>query len=560
MLKKVLIANRGEIAVRVIRACRELGVASVAIHSDADRAALHVRLADEAWPCGPAPARESYLDVERVVAIARRAGADAVHPGYGFLSENGAFADACQAAGLVFVGPPGEVIRRMGDKVTSRRIMHEAGVAVVPGSLERLSDEEVPVRARALGYPVMVKASAGGGGRGLRLVREERELAAALARARSEAASAFGDDGLYLEKALERPRHVEVQVLADAAGRTVHLFERACSVQRRHQKLLEEAPDPALPAELRARMGEAAVAAARAVGYRGAGTVEFLVDAAGSFYFLEMNTRIQVEHPVTEAVTGVDLVKAQLRLAAGEPLPFAQADLRLAGHALEARVYAEDPARGFLPSPGRIGVFRPPAGPGVRVDAGVEAGDTVTTHYDALLAKVIAFGADRGEALARLTRAVDEFAVSGVATTLPFHRRLVRHEAFRAGRYDTGVVDQVLAAEPGPEETAQRALALRAVAAAVAGPSGGALELHDGGERIQARVAAADPESGAFQVTLGDETERLELAETGPGLWLVRDAAGRPHELALERRGDKVSVVMGTLAARFAVRGPRGGA
>jgi acetyl-CoA carboxylase biotin carboxylase subunit len=555
VLRKVLIANRGEIALRVIRACREIGIGSVAVYSEADRTALHARLADEAWPCGPAPARESYLDAERLLAIARRCGADAVHPGYGFLSESGSFADACQAAGLVFVGPPGDVIRLMGDKVTSRRTMREAGVPVVPGSFERLGDGELAACARELGYPVMVKASAGGGGRGLRLVDDERELEAAVARARSEARSAFGDDGLYLEKALARPRHVEVQVLSDGRGRSVHLFERACSVQRRHQKLLEEAPAPDLDAALRERLGAAAVAAAEAVGYRGAGTVEFLLDAAGAFYFLEMNTRIQVEHAVTEAVTGVDLVQAQLRLAGGEPLPFRQEDLRLQGHAIEARVYAEDPARGFLPSPGRVGVFRPPSGPGVRVDAGIEAGCEVTTHYDALLAKVIAWGEDRESARARLARALAEFAVSGVATTLPFHRRLLADPAFRAGCYDTGLAEAVLAGgQDGPEEAALRAVARRTAAAAVAGGEGGEVELVEGTTTLRARVRPAP--GGGLEVALDGASESLEISEVGPGLLLVRDRAGRAFEVALERRGAQVSVVLGALAMRFRVRKP----
>jgi acetyl-CoA carboxylase biotin carboxylase subunit len=559
VLRKVLVANRGEIAVRVLRACRELGIATVAVYSEADAGALHVRLADEAWPCGPADARKSYLDAEGLVAVARHAGADAVHPGYGFLSENGDFADACEAAGLVFVGPSGDVIRRMGDKVTSRRVMREAGVSVVPGTEGRLADEEAPARARELGFPVMVKASAGGGGRGLRLVRDEGELAKALPRARSEALSAFGDDGLYLEKAIAQPRHVEVQVLADADGRTVHLFERACSVQRRHQKILEEAPAPDLDAELRTRLGAAAVEAARAVGYRGAGTVEFLLDPDGAFYFLEMNTRIQVEHPVTEAVTGVDLVKTQLALAGGAPLPFDQEDLALRGHAIEARVYAEDPARGFLPSPGRLGVFRPPSGPGVRVDVGVEAGAAVTPHYDALLAKVIAFGADREEATARLQRAVDEFAVSGVATTLPFHRSLVRSELFRAGRYDTGVVAALQAeGAPAPAEAeGWAALAPHVAAAALlGGPGELGLDPGDGARRAVVRDAG----DGALDVALDDAPpRRLAVVGVGPGLFAVRDDDGGVHEAVVDRQGARAAVVVGGFSARYKVLEPSEG-
>ena len=554
MLRKVLVANRGEIAVRIVRACRELGLASVAVYSEADADAPHVRLADEAWPCGPATARGSYLDAQGLLAIARRAGADAVHPGYGFLSENGDFADACQAAGLVFVGPSGDVIRRMGDKVTSRRWMQQAGVPVVPGTPERLEDEEFVARARELGFPVMVKASAGGGGRGLRQARDEDELAKALARARGEARSAFGDAGLYLEKALAQPRHVEVQILADAGGRTLHLFERACSVQRRHQKLLEEAPAPDLEPGLRAALGRAAVTAAEAVGYRGAGTVEFLLDPEGAFYFLEMNTRIQVEHPITEAITGVDLVQAQLRIAAGEPLDFAQEDLAVRGHAFEARIYAEDPLRGFLPSPGRLGVFRAPAGPGVRLDAGVEAGSLVTPHYDALLAKLVVVGVDRPLALARLERALGEFAVTGVATTLPFHRRLLRHPGFREGRYDTGVAEQVLSAddacEGGPERW-ERELAPRAAGAALLGRSG-VLELEQGGRAQRVAVRAVD--AGVFEVALDAEApQRLELRKLGPGLFVVRDTQGRVREVGVETRGQRTEVVLGGFAARYAV-------
>jgi acetyl-CoA carboxylase biotin carboxylase subunit len=436
----VLIANRGEIAVRVIRACRALGIRSVAIHSEADREALHVRLADEAHACGPAPASDSYLQAERVVEIARRAGADAIHPGYGFLSENGDFADLCEQRGLRFIGPSGDVIRAMGDKLAARRLLAEAGVAVVPGTGEALRDDDAAEAARALGFPVMVKASAGGGGRGLRRVADERALAKALPRARSEAQRAFGDDRLYLEKALERPRHVEVQILADGAGRAVQLFERECSIQRRHQKLVEEAPGVGIDAATREALGAAALSAARAVGYTGAGTCEFLLDASGAFYFLEMNTRIQVEHGVTEEVTGVDLVQAMIRIAAGEPLPLDPAGLALRGHAIEARIYAEDPEKGFLPSPGTVTELRVPTGPGIRLDAGVEAGDAVTVHYDPLLAKLIAWGESRSGAIARLAAALDAFQLEGVRTTLPFHRWLVRHDAFRAGEIDTGFV------------------------------------------------------------------------------------------------------------------------
>ncbi len=425
---------------RIIRACRELGIRTAALYSDADAGALHVRLADEAHPCGPAPARDSYLRGDRVVEIARHCGAEAIHPGYGFLSESGDFADACEAADLVFVGPPGDVIRAMGDKVTARRTMRAAGVPIVPGADERLEDGEVAERCEAIGYPVMVKASAGGGGRGLRVVRDAAELAKALPRARSEAASSFGDDGLYVEKWIENPRHVEIQVLADAHGGALQLFERECSIQRRHQKLVEEAPAPRMSPALRTAMGDAAITATKAIGYRSAGTFEFLVDAEGAFHFLEMNTRIQVEHAVTEQVTGVDLVQAMIRIAAGEPLELRQEDVRIEGHAIEARIYAENPDKKFLPSPGTITRWQEPEGPGVRVDTGVEAGSEVSVHYDPMLAKLVVWGRDREQALDRLARAADDFQVEGLHTSLAFHRRLVTHPLFRAGTYDTSFI------------------------------------------------------------------------------------------------------------------------
>ena len=442
MFAKVLIANRGEIAVRIARACRALGIRAAAIHSEADRGALHVRAADEAHEIGPPPARDSYLRAERIVALAQEIGADAIHPGYGFLSENAAFAELSVKAGVVWIGPRAETIRRMGDKVLARQTMAAAGVPVVPGATERLLDGEALAAARRLGFPVLVKATGGGGGRGMRAVRAEAELAPALARARSEAGSAFGDDGIYVEKLVEGARHVEVQLLADRHGNALQLFERDCSAQRRHQKLLEEAPAPGVGPELRARLGAAALEAAHAVGYESAGTVEFLLAPDGHFYFLEMNTRIQVEHPVTELVTGVDLVEAMLRVAAGEKLEVQQSELRIHGHALEARIYAEDPAKGFLPSPGRITRFEAPAGPGLRLDSGVEAGDAVPVHYDALLAKLVAWGETREAALARLDGALAACHVEGVRTSLPFHRWLVREPAFRAGGIDVGFVER----------------------------------------------------------------------------------------------------------------------
>jgi acetyl-CoA carboxylase, biotin carboxylase subunit len=451
---KILIANRGEIAVRIARACRELDIASVAVFSEADRAALHVRSADEAWPIGPAPARESYLRIDRILEAARRSGAEAIHPGYGFLSENAAFARACEDAGIAFIGPRSETIALMGEKTSARRVATEAGVPVVPGTLEPVDDLDALGReAERIGFPVMLKAAAGGGGKGMRLVADARGLAAAAERARSEAQAAFGDGRLYLERALVRPRHIEIQVLADHHGHAVHLFERECSIQRRHQKVIEESPSPFVDPELRARMGALAVALVKRTGYRNAGTLEFLVDASRQPYFLEMNTRLQVEHPVTEMVTGVDLVKLQIAVAQGEPLPFVQADLVQRGHAIECRVYAEDAAKGFLPSPGRILALRAPAGPGVRDDSGVYEGYDVPIHYDPLVSKLAAWGHDREEAVRRLRRAVSEYTVLGVTTTLPFFARVLRDPDFVAGVLDTGFVDRFLAAEAERADT-----------------------------------------------------------------------------------------------------------
>ena len=454
MFKKVLIANRGEIAVRVMRACREMGIKTVAVYSDVDREALHVRFADEAYPCGPPPARESYLIGKRIVEIAKKAGAEAIHPGYGFLAENGDFADLCASQGVVFIGPSGEVMRAMGDKVTARQTMERAGVPIVPGTTERLTDEAIARWVTDVGPPVMIKASAGGGGKGMRLVRSEKELSAAIARARSEAKSSFGDDSLYVEKFVEEPRHIEIQILADVHGDAVHLFERECSIQRRHQKVIEEAPGNRITPELRAKMGEAAVAAAKAVGYVGAGTCEFLVDARNHFYFLEMNTRVQVEHPITEAITGIDIVKAMIRVAAGEPPGLKQDELAIHGHAIEARIYAEDPDNNFVPSPGEILVYRPAAGPGVRVDSGVYQNARVTVFYDPMVAKLVTWGRDRAEAIERLRRALSEFVVKGIKTSIPFHQKLVHHPLFLEGRYDTGFIEQHMGGGKGPGRAA----------------------------------------------------------------------------------------------------------
>jgi len=447
---KVLVANRGEISVRITRALGEMGIGSVAVYSDADRGALHVRLADEAYRLGPAPAQESYLSVERILEAALASGAEAVHPGYGFLAESAPFARAVVDAGLVWIGPHAEAIEAMGSKVGSRQVMAQAGVPVVPGTGGAVgSPEEVRAFAEAHGYPVAVKASAGGGGKGFAVARDASEVEAAYARASREGEAYFGDGAVYAERYLSAPRHVEIQVVCDRHGNAVHLGERDCSIQRRHQKLLEECPSPAVSPALRERMGEAALLAARAVGYDSVGTVEFLVEGGGtdgSFYFLEMNTRVQVEHPVTEEVTGIDIVKTGIRVAAGEPLPFGQADVRFRGHAMEARLNAEDPRANFAPSPGAVSLYREPGGPGVRVDSSL-AGDSPTEvpeHYDPLFAKLIVRGSDRAEALGRLRRALGEFRVEGISTTLPFHRALLDDDAFLAGEYSTGFVAERL--------------------------------------------------------------------------------------------------------------------
>jgi acetyl-CoA carboxylase biotin carboxylase subunit len=450
---KILVANRGEIAVRVIRACRELEMKTVAVYSEADRAALHVRLADEAVPIGPPPARESYLRGDRILDAARRTGAVAIHPGYGFLAENAAFARACEEAGLVFVGPRSDTIATMGEKTSARRAAVAAGVPVVPGTLEPVRDAAAIAREAArIGFPVMLKAAAGGGGKGLRLVARAEDLESSAERARSEAKGAFGDESLYLEKAMGAARHIEIQVLADAHGNVVHLFERDCSIQRRHQKVIEESPSPFVTAALREEMGAMAVSLARATGYRNAGTLEFLVDQDRRPYFLEMNTRLQVEHPVTEMVTGIDIVKLQIGVAAGEPLPFRQEDLAQRGHAIECRVYAEDPDAGFLPWPGRIEALQVPGGPGVRDDSGIYAGYEVPIHYDSLLSKLVAWAPTREEAILRMARAVREYRVLGVKTTLPFFARVLAEPSFRAGDYDTAFLGRLPPAAPAGEE------------------------------------------------------------------------------------------------------------
>ena len=446
MFRKVLIANRGEIAVRVMRACRELDIRTVAVYSDVDRKALHVRYADEAYPIGPALSTESYLRIDRLIEVARRSGAEAIHPGYGFLAENPDFARACADAGLVFIGPPVAAMELMGSKTASRRALMQAGLPVVPGTDRNLETlEEVERVAGEIGYPVMLKASAGGGGKGLRLVFAPEELASAYRNARSEAQNAFNDPAIYLEKYLERPRHIEIQILGDQHGNLIYLGERECSLQRRHQKVMEECPSPLVDDDLRHRMGKTAVRIGKLAGYFNAGTVEFLVNQKREFYFLEMNTRLQVEHPVTEMVMGIDMVKEQLRIAAGEPLRWRQEDVRLRGAALECRIYAEDPANNFFPSPGLIQRLQAPRGPGIRSDSGVYEGWTVPLEYDPLLAKLVVWGNDRAEAVARLRRALSEYEVFGIKTTIPFFRRVVDHADFVAGRIDTGFIDRALA-------------------------------------------------------------------------------------------------------------------
>jgi acetyl-CoA carboxylase biotin carboxylase subunit len=448
-IRRLLVANRGEIALRVIRACRETGIEAVAIFSDPDAGAKHVRAADAAVRVGPGPATQSYLNIGAVIDAARRTGADAIHPGYGFLSENPAFADACDHAGLVFVGPPADAIARMGSKIAARQLMERAGVPVVPGrTASDQTDAGIAAAAEAIGFPVLIKASEGGGGKGMRPAADRAALVDAIPAARREAQSAFGDGTLYVERYIAAPRHIEIQVFADAHGNVVHLFERECSLQRRHQKIVEESPSGAIAPDLRTRMGDAAVAAARAVGYRNAGTIEFLFDANGaggpSFYFLEMNTRLQVEHPVTEAVTGVDLVRAQLAVAAGAMLPWRQDALGQRGHAIECRVYAEDPANGFLPQAGQLLLYREPTAPGIRIDSGVEEGADVPVQYDPMLAKLIAYAETRDAARRRAVAALRDFPILGVRTNVPFLIGLLEHPAFERGDFHTTFVEQHL--------------------------------------------------------------------------------------------------------------------
>ena len=487
--RKVLIANRGEIAVRVIRTLHEMGIAAVAVYSEADRAALHVRMADEAYPIGPAPAAESYLRVDTIIDVAKRAGCDAIHPGYGFLSENPLLPEACERAGIVFIGPPASAMRQMGSKTAARKRMQEAGVPIVPGANCETTDEAIAA-AKTIGFPVMLKAASGGGGKGMRLVERAEDMAASWERARSEAKKFFGDDTVYIEKAILRPRHVEIQVLGDREGNLVHVFERDCSIQRRNQKVVEETPSPAASRELVARMGAIAVQGAKAVGYHSAGTFEFLLAEDGSFYFLEMNTRLQVEHPVTELVTGLDLVREMVLVAQGEPLAFAQDDLVSRGAAIECRVYAEDPATDFLPSPGTIERLTVPSGPGVRDDGGAYPGCTISSFYDPLISKLSVWAPTRERAVARMRRALSEYVVTGIRTNLSFHEKLFAHPDFVLGRYDTGFLErhkESLLGYPHVAEADQRA-----VAAAVA-------------------IAAArmERETGVQEANVGEQGARL---------------------------------------------------
>ena len=528
MFKKILIAHRGEIAVRIARACREMGIASVAIYSEADESALHVRAADEAVCCGPARAAESYLDAARIVGIAREVGADAVHPGYGFLSENAGFARAVTDAGITFIGPTPEVIAAMGLKIAARERMVAAGVPVVPGG-EEIKDPAVARMAAAeIGYPVLVKASAGGGGRGMRRVDNEADLEVALERASSEAEAAFGDGAVYLEKCLIGPRHIEIQVMADAYGHTLHFGERECSIQRRHQKLVEEAPAYGRTAEMRAAMGEAAVLATQSIDYVGAGTCEFLLDARGEFYFLEMNTRIQVEHPVTESVTGVDLVAMQIRMAAGERLELEQDNIRLTGHAIEVRIYAEDPDKGFIPSPGPIVDWRAPEGDGVRLDTGFEGGETVTPHYDPMIAKLIVSGCDRQEVLARLEKALETYVISGIRTGLPFLRRVCENAAFREGAYDTSFIETHMP-EPAPalsDSDKDEVIAAVAYRASRNGDTSGPFEIAlPKSDAIRAR-ASSDSSKGMVVVDLDGRSVDFEVLEEAGSILNIRFMSG----------------------------------
>lgn len=442
MFNKILIANRGEIAVRIIRACKDLGINTVSVYSDADRNSLHVALADEAYRIGPPAPGESYLVIDNIIDATKRSGAEAIHPGFGFLAENDSFAETCEREGIVFIGPSADSIRLMGDKITARKIALDAKVPLVPGSEGAVSDVEASVIAKIIKYPVMIKASAGGGGKGMRLVRKKEDFESSLRMARSEARSAFGDDSVYIEKFIDKSRHVEIQVLGDSYGKVLHLFERECSVQRRHQKVIEEAPSPAITPRIRKKMGDVAVRIAKVVSYRGAGTVEFLLDQKGNFYFLEMNTRIQVEHPVTEMITGIDIVKLMIRIANGEHLPLKQNDITMRGHALECRIYAEDPEMNFLPSPGKLIYVKTPSGPGIRNDSSIFSGSEITPFYDPMISKLIVWAETRPEAIRKMISALKEYVVLGVKTNIGFLVRVMNNKEFQNGDIDTGFIER----------------------------------------------------------------------------------------------------------------------
>jgi propionyl-CoA carboxylase alpha chain len=522
MFKKILIANRGEIACRVIRTARRMGIATVAVYSEADAEALHVREADEAVPIGPAPAADSYLRIDRIIDACRQTGSQAVHPGYGFLSERPGFATALAAAGIVFIGPGPDAIAAMGDKIESKRLAREAGVSTVPGDLDAISDPEGAIGiARDIGYPVMVKASAGGGGKGMRIARDDRELREGLHGAANEARASFGDDRVFLEKYIEEPRHIEIQVLGDAHGNIVHLGERECSIQRRHQKVIEEAPSPFIDAETRAAMGAQAVALARAVDYRSAGTVEFIVDRDRKFYFLEMNTRLQVEHPVTELVTGTDLVELMIRIAAGEKLPFRQEDVCHSGWAIEARIYAEDPLRNFLPSIGRLVRYQPPHGEGVRVDSGVFEGAEITLYYDPMIAKLVAYGADRDSAIDRLQGALDSFYIAGVQHNIAFLSAIAASERFRSGALSTDFIAETFPGGFAPPAELTEADTTILIAAALA-----ETRLHRSESPLDgAAAAAADslPATRRLTVLLDGRACALSVSAEGSAYRVERD-------------------------------------
>jgi acetyl-CoA carboxylase biotin carboxylase subunit len=569
MIRKLLIANRGEIARRVMRTCRGLGIRTVAVFSDADAAAPHVAEADEAVRIGPPPSLESYLSIDRLLAAAAATGADAVHPGYGFLAENADFAGRCAAAGLVFVGPPPTAIRRMGSKVGAREIMTAADVPVVPGvSGAGLDDAGLRAAAGRIGFPLLIKASAGGGGKGMRLVREPAALGESLAAARREAQRAFGDDTLLVERYFDAPRHIEVQIFGDTHGRVVHLFERECSIQRRFQKVIEEAPSPIVDATLRGRLGAAAVAAGRAIGYVGAGTVEFIVDRHGEFYFLEVNTRLQVEHPVTEAITGLDLVELQLRVAAGEPLPPLD-DLTISGHAIEARLYAEAPGRDFLPATGRLALWRPVALPGVRWDSGVEAGSEVSLHYDPLLAKVIAHGPTRAVAADRLAAALRGLAVGGVTSNRDFLLAVLGHAEFRAGAIDTHFIDRHLPAEAREAARDPDADRVHAIVAALDGhqrrrAAGGSPlpeSLPSGWRNVRwrAQAVAFQVRDAPLEVRYVAEADGSFMVECGGRSGRVLCAAWSPDAIALEVDGVRRRFLVAVDGDTIHLHGPFGG-